>query len=89
MASNQGHCSECDPLTECREEEEKKGAPHDQCREREGERERQGEKERELHSVFSAEELESSLAAEEIQTRYVPDCLVQVGKVMLVIRRSL
>lgn len=45
----------------------------------------QGERERErgggLHSVFSAEELESSLAAEETQTRYVPYRLVQVGKV--------
>lgn len=42
-----------------------------------------------LHSVFSAEELESSLAAEETQTRYVPYRLVQVGKVIPVIRRRL
>lgn len=79
LASKQGHCSECDPLTRCSEEEEKKGALHDQCRERERERHRQkergGERERkrkrewerewvsQLLSVFSAEEPESSLAA--------------------------
>lgn len=31
MAPNQGHCSECDPLTECSEEEQKKEAPQDRC----------------------------------------------------------
>lgn len=98
LASKQGHCSECDPLTRCSEEEEKKGALHDQCRERERhiqtEREREGgEKERErewvsqLLSVFSAEEPESSLAASpETQTRYVSNRLLQVGEVIPVTR---
>ncbi len=68
----------------CSEEEEKRGGPHDQCRE--GERETETEGVSQLHSVFSAEELESSLAASgETQTRYVPSCLVQVSKVMPVI----
>ena len=85
MASKQGHCSECDPLTRCSEEEEKKGALHDQCRERERERER--ERVSQLLSVFSAEEPESSLAASpETQTRYVSNRPLQVGEVIPVTR---
>lgn len=90
MGTNQGHCSECDPLTGCREEEEKKGAPPDQHRERErggGRGQRGRRRGRELLRVSSAEELESSLAAENTQPRYVPDRLVQVREMMPLISR--
>lgn len=84
VASNQGHCSECDPLSRCSEEEEKKGASHDQCRETRGDtRERERERERLGSTVFS--QRRSLAASEETQRRYVPGCLLQVGKVMSVL----
>lgn len=67
MASNQGHCSECDPLTECSEEEEMKEAPQNQCREREKRRER-GMR---VALFFTAEELQE-------RRKHA----MQVGKVM-------